>query len=54
MSSGITTSWPANQSDAKLLEGGVFAFDDALVRRYYWRAFALDNGWIFLQIMTNV
>ena len=22
--SGITTSWPANQSDAKLLEGGVF------------------------------
>ena len=24
LSSGITTSWPANQSDAKLLEGGVF------------------------------
>ena len=23
LSSGITTSWPANQSDAKLLEGGV-------------------------------
>ena len=23
MNSGITTSWPANQSDAKLLEGGV-------------------------------
>ena len=23
MSSGITTRWPANQSDAKLLEGGV-------------------------------
>ena len=24
LSSGITTSWPANQSDAKLLEGGVY------------------------------
>ena len=23
LSSGTTTSWPANQSDAKLLEGGV-------------------------------
>ena len=23
LSSGITTSWPASQSDAKLLEGGV-------------------------------
>ena len=23
LSSGITTSWPANQSDAKLSEGGV-------------------------------
>ena len=25
LSSGITTSWPGNQSDAKLLEGGVYA-----------------------------
>ena len=27
LSSGITTSWPANQSDAKLLEGGVGVAD---------------------------
>ena len=26
LSSGITTSWPAKQSDAKLLEGGVATF----------------------------
>ena len=24
LNSGITTSWPANQSDAKLLEGAVY------------------------------
>ena len=39
LSSGITTSWPANQSDAKLLEGGVQtteAFDWKLIG-FTWR-----------------
>ena len=34
LSSGITTSWPANQSDAKLLEGGIYSKSKAWSMSY--------------------
>ena len=35
MSNGITMSWPANQSDAKLLEGGVHQFVNSSIIHFH-------------------